>query len=81
MLTASVTMWAASESSASDPATNAVTTSTTTKTAVSTKATHSRPTFRAAVRRKASECSCPACEWAVTSSFSPSVGARDAGQP
>ena len=55
MLTASVTMWAASESSASEPVTIAVIVSTTTNTAVSPKATQSRPTFCAAVRRMASE--------------------------
>ena len=43
MATPSVSMWAASESRARDPVTNAVTASTTTKVAVSTSATQSRP--------------------------------------
>ena len=54
MATPSVSMWAASESRARDPVTNAVTASTTTKVAVSASATQSRPTLRAAVRRRAS---------------------------
>src|SRR5262245_39718242 len=78
MLTASVAMWAASDSSASDPATNAVTISTTTNTAVSANASQRRPMFCAAARRRASEWSCPACEWAVTSSLSPSMRGSDA---
>ena len=77
MLTASVAMWAASESSASESATNAVTISTTTNTAVSTKANQSRPTFLAAVRRMASEWSCAPRVGVGTRrshrSFSPSV--------
>src|SRR5262245_32206390 len=77
MLTPSVAMWAASDSSAREPAAKAVTTSTTTNTAVKTKASHNRPTLCAAVRRMASEWSCPpACAWgcAVTWSLSPQVG-------
>ena len=61
MATPSVSMWAASDSRASEPATKAVIASTTTKVAVSASATHSRPTFRAAVRRRASPWSWPAC--------------------
>jgi hypothetical protein len=48
-------MWAASDSSASEPVMIAVTASTTTKTAVSPNATQRRPTCCAAVRRIASE--------------------------
>ena len=40
-----MSMWAASESSASEPVTNAVTASTTTKVTVSTKAIQRRPTL------------------------------------
>ena len=52
--TPSVSMCAASESSAREPERNAVVASTTTKPTVSARATQSRPTLRAAVRRRAS---------------------------
>jgi hypothetical protein len=61
MATLSVSMWAASDSKASEPATNAVIASTITNVTVRASAIQSRPTFRAAVRRSASPWSwlCP----------------------
>ncbi len=80
--TASVAMWAASDNSASEPVTSAVTASTTTNTAVSANATQRRPTCCAAVRRIASEWSW-ACPWplVMTPAFSPPMVREGAERP